>query len=202
MDAEWDETFNRPEVADLLKLAEAQYVGHGPRGASVTVDGAGAIVALPPGPDDAPATAASDIVAACNQALQQSNAAAQRYIDTSGSVPDDVLAEVQEFDEPVRDKELHRAEALEGMLVATVDANTMELVELFLPVLEEAPLAAVPQAISAGLADARGGNEVAELDTNIQATLDQFSASLNSIQAELDIINDRLTEVDNDIRSE
>lgn len=202
MDAEWDETFNRPEVADLLKLAEAQYVGHGPRGASVTVDGAGAIVALTPGTDDAPATAASDIVAACNQALQQSNAAAQRYIDTSGSVPDDVLAEVQEFDEPVRDKELHRAEALEGMLVATVDANTMGLVELFLPDLEEATLAAVPQAVSAALADARGGNEVTELDTNIQATFDQFSASLNSIQAELDIINDRLTEVDNDIRSE
>lgn len=202
MDAEWDETFNRPEVAELLKLAEAQYVGHGPRGASVTVDGAGAIVALTPGTDDAPATAASDIVAAVNQALQQSNAAAQRYIATSGSVPDDVLAEVREFDEPVRDKELHRAEALEGMLVATVDANTMELVELFLPDLEEATLAAVPQAISAALADARGGAEVAELDTNIQATLDQFSSSLNSIQAELDIINDRLTEVDNDIRSE
>nr|WP_108871482.1 hypothetical protein [Tessaracoccus timonensis] len=202
MDAEWDETFNRPEVAQLLKLAEAQYVGHGPRGASVTVDGAGAIVALTPGTDDAPATAASDIVTACNQALQQSHAAAQRYIAASGSVPDEVLAEVHEFDEPVRDKELHRAEALEGMLVATVDANTMELVELFLPDLEESTLAAIPQAISAAFADARGGAEVAELDTNIQATLNEFSASLNSIQAELDIINDRLTEVDNDLRSE
>ncbi|WP_297743349.1 hypothetical protein, partial [uncultured Tessaracoccus sp.] len=139
---------------------------------------------------------------ACNQALQQSNAAAQRYIAASGSVPDEVLAEVQEFDEPVRGKELHRAEVLEGMLVATVDANTMELVELFLPDLEEATIAAVPQAISAAFAGARGGAEVAELDINLQATLDEFSASLNSIQAELDVINDRLTEVDNDIRSE
>lgn len=191
-EAEWDATFNRPDVAGLMHLANQRHTGSSPDGTEVVVNASGNIVEVTPGSTDLPATAASNIVQAANHALDAWEAATQRYLEQDAAIPADALEEPQTLGEPGNVPVRCRVENDEGTVVATVDAESMRLAELFLADLSEATIAAIPATTARAFAKARGTDGLVSLDESLQATMDELTEALAGMQSQLDLINDRL----------
>ena len=199
MEEEWDATFNSPDVSGMLKLAEAQYDGAGAHGAVVTVDAAGDIVELTPGNEDLPATAAMDIVAAINQALDAWETATNLFAKEHGLLPDEDAPQADSTPDIDDRPRSFRVENAESTVVATVDAEAMRVESLYLEDLSEQTVAAIAPTVAHAMAEARGGEEISSLDENLQANMDQFSEALEEIESELELVHDRLRQAEQDL---
>lgn len=198
MQEEWDAVFTRPDVAGLLKLAEHHYSGTGPEGAKVVVDVAGTIVDVSVGDSELPATAGTDIMAAANRALDAWEAETNRFAKEQGLFPEEDSDEASSADAGERPSSF-REESGEGAVVVTVDANSMRISDLYLENLSETTLSAIAPTAARAFGEARGGGEVTELEDNLRAAMDQLTESLQGMQTELDAINDRLRQAEEDL---
>ena len=198
MQEEWDDVFTRPDVAGLLKLAEHRYTGTGPEGAAVVVDVAGTIVEVSVGESELPATAGTDIMTAANRALDAWEAETNRFAKEQGLFPEEDSDEASSADAGERPSSF-RKESGEGAVVVTVDANSMRISDLYLENLSETTLSAIAPTAARAFGEARGGGEVTELEDNLRAAMDQLTESLQGMQTELDAINDRLRQAEQDL---
>ncbi|WP_296140831.1 hypothetical protein [uncultured Tessaracoccus sp.] len=182
MDAEWEATLQRPDVADLLALADARHRGTGPAGAAAVVDGTGAVLELDLGDETLPGPAGANLTVALNAALAAARDASQRYVDAHVDLADEV------FDGDGVDRATFRAESRDGSVVATVDATGWRVLDLYLDDLDAATPATVGEAVSRAADEARG------LPTG--ALQDATSSVLDGLGASLSLIEDELTKVD------
>lgn len=198
----WSDTFDSPRTRGLLGLAEMIHHGTGPRGAKVTVDAVGDVLTLTPGDEDLPATAALDIIAAHEMAQHRAFDAAQRYLlgDAALSKTLHDVVEAPQVNLDHLPRALHRGESDCGRAQAVVDATRMRLESLYLEDLSDATMIAAVRAIARAFDAARTGDPDSSLTDTASEVLADFERSLETIEGQLSLIDDRLTAAERNLR--